>query len=160
MKYISLAMQTTDTSVIPTVFLAEKTWDCNWNKNGNNTNYFIFNYAIGVPHIIVSICKLIFILINLMGIISDINMWLWQCVITIYVVPSTMVIESVIGLLFMFFIMPTVLFSNHFMCVHHLCLDTMVWLMYYVFGYSKILSVEYFSVTYFEELHSTPLVRR
>ena len=39
MKYISLAMQTTDTSVIPTEFFSvENTWDGNWNKNENDTN--------------------------------------------------------------------------------------------------------------------------
>ena len=55
------------------------------------------------------------------------------------------------------FMMPSVLFSNHFMCVHHLCVDTMVWLLHDVFGYGRIFSVKYFSVTYFwrTPLHST-----
>ena len=35
--------------------------------------------AIGVSYIIVSIFKFIFTLINLMAIISDINLWLCDC---------------------------------------------------------------------------------
>ena len=52
-------------------------------------------YAIGVSHIIVSIFKFIFTLINLMAIIIDINMWLMQWLKFMYF--STMVFESVIG---------------------------------------------------------------
>ena len=52
--------------------------------------------AIDVSYIIISILKVIFTLINLMAIISDINMWLWQWLKFIYVL-STMVIESMMG---------------------------------------------------------------
>ena len=52
--------------------------------------------AIDVSYIIISILKVIFTLINLMAIISDINMWLWQLLKFIYVL-SIMVIESMIG---------------------------------------------------------------
>ena len=52
--------------------------------------------AIDVSYIIISILKVIFTLINLMAIISDINMWLWQWLKIIYVL-STMVIESMMG---------------------------------------------------------------
>ena len=77
--------------------------------------------AICVSYIIISIFKFIFTLINLIAIISDINMWLWQWLKFIHVL-STMVIESMMGQLFiLLFMMPTLLFGNHFMCVHHLC---------------------------------------
>ena len=52
-------------------------------------------YAIGVSHIIVSIFKFIFTLINLMAIIIDYK-HVTDAVIKIYVF-STMVFESVIG---------------------------------------------------------------
>ena len=52
--------------------------------------------AICVSYIIISIFKFIFALINLMTIISDINMWLWQWSKFIHVL-STMVIESMMG---------------------------------------------------------------
>ena len=52
--------------------------------------------AIDVSYIIISILKVISILINLMAIISDISMWLWQWLKFIYVL-STMVIESMMG---------------------------------------------------------------
>ena len=49
--------------------------------------------VIGVSYTVVSIFKFTSTLINLMAIISDINMWLWQWLEFIYVL-STMVIES------------------------------------------------------------------
>ena len=52
--------------------------------------------AIGMSYIIGSIFKLIFTLINLMAIISDISMWRWQWLKSIYVIP-TMVTESMMG---------------------------------------------------------------
>ena len=52
--------------------------------------------AICVSYIIIRILKFIFSLINLMAIISDTNMWLWQWLKFIHVL-STMVIESVMG---------------------------------------------------------------
>ena len=51
---------------------------------------------IGVSYIIISIFKFIFTSINLMAIISDVNMWLWQWSKFIYAL-STMVIASMMG---------------------------------------------------------------
>ena len=52
--------------------------------------------AIDVSYIIISIFKVIFTLIKLMAIISNINVWLWQWLKIIYVL-STLVIESMMG---------------------------------------------------------------
>ena len=52
--------------------------------------------AIDVSYIIISIFKVIFTLIKLVAIISDINVWLWQWLKIIYVL-STLVIESMMG---------------------------------------------------------------
>ena len=49
--------------------------------------------AIGMSYTVVSIFKFTSTPINLMAIISDINMWLWKWLEFIYVL-STMVIES------------------------------------------------------------------
>ena len=76
--------------------------------------------ARGMSYIIVSIFKSIFTLNNLMA-INFLYKYVTVAVIRIYVL-STMVIEPVIEKLFIYFFrMPTLLFSNHFMCVHHLC---------------------------------------
>ena len=52
--------------------------------------------AIDVSYIIICIFKVIFALINLMAIIADTNMWLWQWLKFIHVL-LTMVIESMVG---------------------------------------------------------------
>ena len=65
-------MQTTDSSVVPTEFFSvENTWDGNWNKNVNDTNYFFSINVICISRITVSIFKFIFTLNKLMAIISD-----------------------------------------------------------------------------------------
>ena len=70
--------------------------------------------AVGVSYIIVSIFKFIFTLINLMSIISDINMWLWQWLKFMYYQQWSL--NQWWGNFLFIFMMPTLLFSNHFMC--------------------------------------------
>ena len=74
----SLAVQKTDTSVIPTDFFQVKIHEMVIEIKMNMIPIISFSiYDIGVSHIIVNIFKFIFTLINLVAIISDINMWLW-----------------------------------------------------------------------------------
>ena len=96
-------MVTTDTSVIPTEFVFS------WNETVieikmKMTPIISFSIdTIGMSNILVIILKFIFSLINLMAFISYINMWLWQWLKFIYVL-STMVIESMMGLMFIYFV--------------------------------------------------------
>ena len=77
--YISLAMQTTDTAVIPTDFFQLKINKMVIEMKMETVPIISFSIdAKDVFYIIVSICKFIFTLINLMAVISDLNMWLWQ----------------------------------------------------------------------------------
>ena len=68
-------MRTTDTSVIPTDFFQLKTHEILIEIRMKMIPIISFSiYVIGVSHIIFNIFKFIFTLINLMPIISDINM--------------------------------------------------------------------------------------
>ena len=79
MKYILIAMWTTDTLVIPTDFFQLKINEMVIEIKMKMIPIIYFSIdAIGVSYIIVSIFKFIFTLINLVVIISCINIWLWQ----------------------------------------------------------------------------------
>ena len=87
--------------------------------------------AIGVSYIIVSIFKFIFTLINLMAIISDINMWLWQWLKFIHVL-LTMVIESMMRYLFIhLFLWSLHCYSITISCVCAICVMIGSVLVYY-----------------------------
>ena len=94
MKYILLAMGTTDTSVIPTeVVFQLKMHKMVIEINMKMIPIILFSIdAIGVSYIMISIYKFIFTLIILLAMISEINLWLWQWLKFIHVLP-TMVIE-------------------------------------------------------------------
>ena len=70
-------MQTTDTSLYPTDFFQLKIHEMVIEIEMKTISIISFSiYAIGVSHIIISIFKFMFTLINLTAIISDVSMWL------------------------------------------------------------------------------------
>ena len=72
-------------------------------------------------------------LIHLMVIISDKNKWLWVAEVEIYlcIINNGHWINDGVYVIVIFFMMPTLLFSNHFIMSVHICVKMGPVMVYY-----------------------------